>query len=241
MEEINLKEIFKLFWNKKIRVFIIVFLCTVAGVIYTMGFTVPKYSSSTTLILTSSNQGSDDESGSSEGITTTDITLNSKLISTYSELIKSRSVLRQVISNLGINVTEDDIRNNVKVTSVKDTEIIKISVTNENSTYSAKIANEIAKVFADKVDEYYGINNVHVVDEAEVTSIPSNINHVKDIIIFFGAGLIVSIVYIFLLSVFDTTIKSSEDVERLLDVPVLVAIPACDFEKNTKTIGGSDR
>ena len=59
-------------------------------------------------------------------------------------------------------------------------ELIKITVLKNAPDYARDIANEIAKVFIERVEDIYNIENVHVVDEAEVESIPSNINHTKD-------------------------------------------------------------
>ena len=192
MEELDLKELFNLFLSKIFQIIAIVVVAAVIGIIYTYGFTTPKYSSSTTLVLT----GADKNGAASENsITTTDITLNSKLVSTYSELVRSKKVLRQVISNLNVDVSEDELRKNVSVKAVEDTELIRITVTNENATYSAKIANEIAKVFSDMVSDIYNISNIHVVDEAEVEDTPSNINHKKDVVIFAFAGGVIAVMY----------------------------------------------
>ena len=173
-------------------------------------------------------------------ITTSDITLNSKLVSTYSELVKSKNVTRQVISNLGIDETEDELRNSITVNSVKDTELIKISVTDKNATNAYNIANEIAKVFTQKVSEIYNINNVQVLDQAEVSSVPSNINHTKDVIMFTFVGLFVAIVFVLVANMLDTTIKSSEEVEKLCNVPVIASIPLYSFEI-AKNKGGKRR
>ena len=80
MEELDLKEIFSLFWNKKIQIILITAIFMVIGVVYTLGFVKPVYTASTTLVLAKienqKNQNGDDT------ITTSDITLNSKLVST---------------------------------------------------------------------------------------------------------------------------------------------------------------
>ena len=235
MEELDLKELLMLFWNKKIKILLIVVIFALIGIIYTIGFVTPMYTSSTTLVLATSENSS---SQSSNTITATDITLNSKLVSTYSELVKSKNVIRRVISNLGIDINEVSLKKNITVSSVKDTELIEISVTNENSTNSSKIANEIAKVFTEKVSEIYNINNVHVVDEAEVSSAPSNINHLKDILIFVFIGMVVAVMYVLIVNMLDTTIKTAEEVEREFKIPVLATIPMYNFE-NEK--GGKKR
>lgn len=235
MEELDLKALFEIFWNKKVQIVLIVAIFVVIGIIYTVGFVTPVYKSSTTLVLATSDKTADSAKDAVNSITTTDVTLNSKLVSTYSELVKSKNVLRQVISNLKINVEEEALRKNVTVSSVKDTELIEITVTNENPTYSAKVANEIAKVFTDKVSEIYNINNVHVVDNAEVSDSPSNVNHMKDIIIFAFVGLVIACMYVLVANMLDTTIKTSEDVENYIKIPVLASIPMYDATASEKS------
>ena len=224
MEELDLKELFQIFWNKKAQIILSILIFIAIGVIYTVGFTTPKYSAYTSLVLAGSESG---DGAQSNTITTTDVTLNSKLVSTYSELVKSKNVVRQVIANLGLtNVSEDSLRNNISVSSVKNTELIEITVTTDNPQNAARIANETAKVFIEKIaKEIYNINNVHVVDEAEVPTSPSNINHKKDIVIFAFIGLVISVIYVLIANMLDTTIKTAEEVEREYKLPVLASIP----------------
>lgn len=233
MEEIDLKELLSLFWSKKTQIILIILIFMLLGVIYTIGFVTPKYTSSTTLLLATSGNSSD----KTNTITTTDVTLNSKLVSTYSALVQSKSVLRQVISNLGINISEDELKNNITVTQEKDTEIIKISVTNANPNTAEKVANEVAKVFTEKIQEIYKINNVQIVDKAEAETAPSNINHPKDIMIFTFIGLVIAAGYVLIANMLDTTIKTAEEVEKEFKVPVLATIPLYNFEP-AKNKGG---
>lgn len=236
-EEIDLKELLTLFWNKKTQIILIVLIFILLGVIYTTGFVKPKYTSSTTLLLATGNTSSNTNT-----ITTTDVTLNSKLVSTYSALVQSKSIIREVISNVGINISEEELKNNITVTQEKDTEIIKISVSNENATSAAKLANETAKVFMKKITELYNINNIQIVDEAEVTSAPSNINHPKDIMIFAFIGIVVAVAvgYVLVANMLDTTIKTAEEVEKQFKVPVLASIPLYNFEP-AKSKGGKKK
>lgn len=226
MEEIDLKELLILFWNKKIKIILIMIFFIIIGAIYTTKFITPMYTSSTTLVLATSENISNQTSNS---ITTTDITLNSKLISTYSELVKSKSLVGEVISNLGINIEEEALRKNISVSLVKDTDLIKISVTNINAENATKIANEIAEVFSKKVSEIYNISNVHIVDSAKTDYKPSNINHLKDIILSAGIGFVIAVMYVLLSNMLDSTIKSAEEIEKNYKIPVLATIPKHNF------------
>ena len=239
MEELDLKELFEIFWSKKVQIILIILIFAVIGIIYTMGFVTPVYTSSTTLVLATSNGENQSTTNTTNSITTTDITLNSKLVSTYSVLVRSKDVLGQVISNLGIDISWESLKNNVTVSAVEDTEVIEISVKNGNPEYAANIANEIAKVFSDKVAEIYNINNVHIVDEAETPTGPSNINHTKDVIIFAFIGVVVAVIYVLIANMLDTTIKTADDIERQFKLPVLASIPiyGADMQKKKKKGG----
>lgn len=231
MEELDLKDLFTMFWNKKVQIILIVAIFVVIGIIYTIGFVTPVYTSTTTLVLAGQTSDNTATNTTSDTITSTDLTLNSKLVGTYSKLVTSDKVVRQVISNLGIDVDVEDLKKNITVTSVEDTELIEISVTNENPTYAMQIANETVELFKEQVAEIYNINNVHVVDAAEEEAVPSNVNHTKDVIIFAFMGIVVAVMYVIIANMLDTTIKSREEVEKLYKVPVLAEIPFNTEEK----------
>lgn len=236
MEELDLKQLFELFWSKKVIIAILMIVFAIIGAVYSYGFVTPKYKAATTLVLTKGDGTSTKEqqqatTSNSESITATDVTLNSKLVATYSELVKSKAILREVLSNIGIDdVSEDNVRKSVSVSALKDTEVIEITVTNANAVYASKIANGIAEVFTKKVAEIYNINNVHVVDKAEVPQAPANIDHKKDIAIFAVIGLVIGIAYVLVMNMLDTTVKSTDDIEKNAEAPVLASISMYEFD-----------
>lgn len=234
MEEIDLKEIISIFWEKKVTIILLTAIFMVIGFIYSSFIVVPKYTSSTKLVLAQSSSSSD-----SASITTTDITLNSKLISTYTEIIESSKVIRQVIANLGIDDKEESVRSNVSVAAETGTDIIKITVSNTEPQKAADIANEMAVVFAEEVKRIYGIDNVNTLDAAEANDVPSNINLTKTMIIFGAVGFIIAAAYIFIIYMLDNSIKSSDDVERVTQVPVLASIPV--YEPDAKVTAARSR
>lgn len=227
MEEIDLKDLFNIFWSKKSQILLIIAIFIVIGFMYSYIFLTPKYQASTSILLAKSNT-----SQSSDGttITANDLTLNQKLVSTYSELLKTETVLNQVISNLGINKTVEDLQQNISVSAKDDTEIIEIKVVDIDAKEAQKIANETAQVFISKIaKEYYNMDNVYVVDEAKEEKAPYNINHVKDLAIFAIIGFVIASIYVLILNMLDTTVKSKEDVEKKLNLTVLTTMPLCNF------------
>ena len=233
MEELDLRELFNMFWSRRIYIVLIVLIFMIIGVIYTCFFVTPKYKAYTTLLLTTSQ---DEKNGSTSTITTTDISINNNLVATYSELIKSKVIVREVIDNLNLSESEDAIRGSISVSSVKSTQVIQLDVVNADSKKAQVIANEVAKIFSKKVEEYYNINNVQIVDKAEEPISPYNVSHVKDVVIFAVAGLVIAAGYVLVANMLDTTVKSDEDIEKKIGLTVLVDIPSCNFDELPKTM-----
>ena len=170
-----------------------------------------------------------DSSGSAAGVTTSDVTLNDKLIETYKELAKSKSVINEVIDELKLDLSYGRVKSEVSVQAVTGTQILKISVTDVKPERATAIANTLSQVFSNKVEEIYKIDNINVVDEAETPQAPSNINHKKDVMVFVAVAFVLSIAIIFLVSVLDTTVGQNTDFERTMGVKVLAEIPNCEF------------
>ena len=226
VEELDLIDLGKYFIKNLKIIVITTALTVILGTCYILFFQTPLYKSSTTLILVQSDNESEDLS-----LTQTEIAINQKLVSTYSEIIKSRRVMKQVIKNLKLDITIPDLSENITVSSVENTEIIKISVSDESNKKAAKIANEIAKVFSEEVSKIYKMENISVVDEAEVESIPYNIQIVKQEIIYFMVGFLLSTMILFIIFYFDTKIKTPEQIEEKLGLTVLGNIPKINVKK----------
>ena len=225
MEELDLKEIFRMLWNSRRFIITITIFFVIIAAVYSYVIQTPKYQSYTTIVLTKAENTEDTNSS----ITQTDVTMNQKLVSTYSEIVKSKTVLAQVISNLQIaDLTEEQLRKSVTVSAVEDTEVIKIIVSNQNPEYAAKIANEIGKVFSEKISDMYKINNVYTLEAAEPSSTPYNIKPAKYIAIAIVAGIFISCAIIIVMGLFDTTVKSAEEIEQALKIPVIAQLELVD-------------
>ena len=216
MEEIDLKEMFGYFKTKILTIIMIIVLVVIIGNTYTILTRTPLYKSDTTIVLVS------------EANTQTnynDLQMNKNLVDTYSEIIKSRKVLNPVINNLNLKYSYNELKSKVSVTSVTNTEIIKVSVSDKNPKKAKEIANEIGNVFSEKIQKIYNLNNVSIVDKAIIAKTPYNINYVKDNIIYVAIGLVLSIGLVFIKFYFDTTIKTSEEIENKLGLTIVGIVP----------------
>ena len=140
MEEIDLRELFDYFKSKISWIIIIVALAIGIGNLYTMLTRVPMYKSSTSLVLVSEGGGDNYSYTSSEQ------QLNKNLVGTYSEIIKSKKVLKEVINNLNLDYTTSYLQGVINVSSVTNTEVIIITVNDPSAKVAVNIANETANV-----------------------------------------------------------------------------------------------
>lgn len=214
MEEINLVEVFSYFKSKIIAILIVIGVILIAGNVYSIFFKTPMYQSNTTVLLVNEKTTN-----------TTEVQLNKNLVTTYTEIIKSRRVLNQVIKELNLDCTVSELSSMIKVEAVGDTEIIKITVSNENKKKAAIIADQIAETFSKEIKALYHLENVSVVDKAVVNNSAYNVNHLKDNIIFLGIGIVLTFGIVFVMYYFDTTIKSSDVVENKLGLTVIGIVP----------------
>ena len=224
MDEIDIKDLLSYFLSRMIYFLVIVTIVVTLGCIYSVFVQKPIYTSKTSVILT----GFSGNTESSE-ITQSDLTVNSKLVSTYKEVVKSRRVLNQVILDLDLDYDIKEISDMIHVGAIKDTAIIEIAISHEDSEKAYIIANKVAEIFSKEVKDLYNLSNVSILDYAEIETIPSNINITKQLAIYLAGGLALAFVILFLFYYFDTTIKSVPDVERKFELPILGSVP--DYNK----------
>lgn len=213
MEEIDLKELLT-FLKDKIKLFIIITVgVALIGCVYGLFIQTPLYSSYTTVILASENQ-----------IDQNAININKNLVDTYAEIAKSRRVLDKVIEELELDLSYEQLSNKISVTSVNDTEIIKIKTNDPNAILAKNIANSTAEYFTEEIVELMGLNNVDILDEAIESQEPYNINVIKQTIIYVIIGAVLAVAILFTIFYFDRTIKSVEQVENKIKLPILGSV-----------------
>ncbi len=220
MEEISLKEVLFIL-RKRMKLILSLFLIAVLLSSIISLFVLDKeYQANTTLMV-----GRPKDYASDANIQYNELLLNQKLVSTYGELIKTRAVAEEVIDNLNLDISYEQYKGKVNVSLVKDTELIQIIVKDTDPSVARIIADETANVFMDKVQEIMKVDNVHVIDKAETPTVPVSPNITLNIAIAAVLGLMIGVFVAFLLEFLDNTIKTPEDVEKYLNLPVLGSIP----------------
>ena len=220
MEEINLRELFDYFKSKILIISIILLGIVIIGCTYSLFIKKPMYDSSTKIILVNK-----DGTTCNIGYTINDVNFNQSLVTTYSSIVKGKSVIKEVITNLDLDYNVKELTERVSVSPEADTEIIKITVKDEDPYLATDIANEIVEVFRKEITNIFELQNVSQIEVAEVEEEPYNINIIKDLIIYILIGAVISCGSVFVVYYFDTTVKSADEIESKFDLPVFGAVP----------------
>ncbi|OPJ55325.1 YveK family protein [Alkalithermobacter paradoxus] len=178
----------------------------------------PQYETSTTLIVNKAYE--------EDRINHNDIILNQRLVSTYGEIVKSRAVLEKTIKDLKLENAYEQLEGSIKVTPVKDTQIMRITVSGKDPALIARIANTTAKNFINEVTRIMNIENVQVIDVAKIPKSPVKPRPSLNMAIAAVLGIMVGLFITFVLEYMDSTIKTPKDIERHLDIPVIGVIPS---------------
>lgn len=218
-QEMTLEDIFRALKKRWLLIVSVTLMCLIGGSIFVLFFgPEPVYQASTTVLV---NYRAEE----TNKLTQSDLTTSQKLVATYNEIIKSATILEPVIKALDLDMTADELLKNIGVAQVNDTEIIKITVKNEDPELSRDIANTIANVFSKEISKIMKVDSTSTLDVAKTPMTPLSQNKITKIAIAGILGMMISVGLVFVLEYLDRTVKTADETEKLLGVPVLGVIP----------------
>ena len=185
MQEINLYHLLKFYAKNWFVIVIATVIGLSAGVIYNNFIQVPMYKSTATLLVINTD--------------VKDAASTATLINNYSEIIKSRRVLENVISANNINLSYESLAGSVDTTTSKDTQVIKLNVTTKSPQDSEKVTNGIISTFKTEIKNLYNKENIKIVDTASYSSTPYNVRTGLQLILASMVGFMGSIIGLFFL------------------------------------------
>lgn len=228
-ETISLKELFQTLKKRLSLIIIITAIAAATSGIISYFILTPIYQSSTQILV---NQAKSDQ----QAFQYNEVQTNLQLINTYTVIIKSPAILDKVIDQLKLDMTSSELNEKVAVSSEQNSQVVTISVEDEDPKKAAEMANTVALVFKKEISKIMSVDNVSVLSQAELGTDPSPIKPkpVMNIAIALVVGLMVGVGLAFLLEYLDNTIKTEEDIEKHLGLPVLGAITRIDMEQEYK-------
>ena len=215
-ETISLQELFKTIRKRlSLIAFITAIAITISGVV-SFAILTPIYQASTQILV---NQEKQEPSS----FNAQDIQTNLQLINTYNVIIKSPAILSKVIEELNLNTTTDDLNKQITVSSVENSQVVTIQVNDPDPKVAVVIANTTAEVFQEEIQHLMKVDNINILAAAELGENPTPIkpNPKLNMAIAAVIGLMLGVGLAFLLEYLDTTMKTEQDIEDLLELPIL--------------------
>lgn len=222
--EIDLREIFFLLKRKGLVIIASALACALVGLLITMFFITPKYEASAKMIVNSRQE-------QTANITNDMINSAKNLVDTYSIIIKSDTVLDQVIEKLGLDIDYMELSKRVNVSAINSTQVMRVAVQDPDPEAARQIVSEITRIAPDIIKETVEAGSVKVISEARAGQAPVSPNKVKNTALAGLLGLIVSVAVIILQDMLNNTFKSDEDIRKYLDLAVLGVIPHVKMEE----------
>ncbi|HZG73370.1 MAG TPA: Wzz/FepE/Etk N-terminal domain-containing protein [Chondromyces sp.] len=224
-ETISLREVAETLRKRiKLIILITVTAALISGVVSYFVLT-PVYQASTQLLV---NQAKNEQ----QLYNPAEVQTNLQLINTYNVIMKSPAILEKVAQNLDLNITAQQLNEKITVEGQGESQVVNLSVQDPNPANAVAIANETARVFQEEIANIMNVDNVTVLSKATAGEgmAPVKPQPLLNIAIALVVGLMAGVGLAFLLEYLDNTIKSEQDVERLLELPVLGAVTSMEAE-----------
>ena len=227
---VELKDLWGIFLHG-LWIIVLVSLLSVAIVFTGVTVTyVPRYNSSATLYILQQNQMQTNTEYE-------DFNLALKIVNDCTHLIKSHSVLDEVIKKLNLDITYENLYKNIKINNPIETRILEVTVESDSPELAKKIVDEICVVGTEKIAEAMGFEQVHFFEQGILNNTPSNrVSAVVYIAIGLVAAAITYSVFLFIYFL-DEKIRTDEDIKRYLGLSILGDIPNFDDNKKKKYNG----
>lgn len=224
-ETISLKELFQTIRKRLSLIILITVVALATSGVISYFFLTPVYQTSTQILV---NQEKSDQ----QAVNYNDVQTNLQLINTYNVIITSPAILEIVKDELDLDRSIDALMNQITVSNAQNSTVVEIKVQDTDPAMAVKIANKVASVFEKEIKTLMSVDNVKILSPATVKDNQSPVKPqpILNMAIAMVVGLMVGVGLAFLLEYLDNTIKTEQDIERLLELPVLGAVTQIDLE-----------
>lgn len=219
---------------------IVVCAVTIAGMcVYTFTRT-PQYTATAQLLATYRGAASDTTASSYNA----GASYIQSQIQTYPELVKTESVLKPVIDDLGLDTTVNALAQTVTASNPSDTMLLSVSVVDSNPKSASDIANSVAenlskqvssKLYNENGDELVSPINLAVVQQAYTPASPSSPNVKMNLAIGVLGGLVLGIIVAIIRDLVDRRVRQSVDACAIVDAPLFGSLTRDDSAYDAKS------
>lgn len=219
-ESIRIEEIINILLKRWKMILSITLLATLTAGIVSFFVIAPKYEASTKVFI-----GKEKTDSKDQNYNNSDIQMYQQLLKTYAEVIKTNALVEKAINAGDFDLKAKDVLDDLTVTPAANTQILEIKYISKDRNLSKEVLDSITNQFIKTSTDLIPNGNVKIVEPAELPENPASPNKKLNIAIAFLLGLMISVGLSFLLEFLDNTFKSKDQLEQILGVPVIGAIP----------------
>ena len=161
-----------------------------------------------------------------------DLQMGTNLTNDYVEVVTGRPVLDKVIENLKLDATAKQLADKVTLTNPTNSRILVITVRDTNPKMAKTIADEIAVVAAQFIEEKMDQDQPTIIQKGYTDGEPVSPSIGKNTAVGGILGALVVVAIVVFRMIVNDTIMTPEDMEKKVGLNVLGSIPLEDAELN---------
>lgn len=214
--------------KKRLTLIIVILLITTIGAIITTYFIIkPVYTTSATLLI-----GKTEDSNSGTEYNTGDVSLYKQLMGTYSKVVQSEDLIQRAIERGNLNLTPAQVSSSLTVTPGNENQILTLTYNSKNREEGVEVLNPLIEEFSETSKEIISNGEMFILNTPKLPIAPSSPNKKMNITMGIVLGLVLGVGLALVLEFIDDSIKSKNDIEKLIGIPVIGSVPIYDSEKS---------
>lgn len=214
---VTLRDLWNILMQRMVILIVVAALVAACGYIFAKVTYKPVYKSTATLYILRDGE----HSPSTIGEANTEYTLALKVVNDCTYLLKSRSVVNQVISENGLQMTYEQLSKKITTNNPTSTRILEVTVAADDPELAKKTVDSLCAIGEAKIADAMGYDQVNVYEDGTLPKRPSNPVSLLLYLILGAAAAAVVFVGFVLAFLIDDRIRSEEDIKRYLGLSIL--------------------
>lgn len=225
-KNVTLVDLWDIFKHRLVVILLAAIVAVCGLFLYIHATFIPEYKSTATLYILRQNESDSVGYNSSD-----DFSLALKVVSDCDYLLKSHSVLDEVIKELNLDISYRDLNKSVSITNPENTRILEVTVISSSPEEAKRIVDSICRIGTEKIEQAMGFSQVNLYEYGIINQEACNRTGIMTYILV-GAIVVVLTYLVFLVAfLLDDRIRKDEDIEWYLGLSVLGDIPNANESK----------
>lgn len=215
---VTLKELWEIFVHRWWVMLLAAAICAGGFFVINQLTFVPSYQSTATLYILKQNESDSNTSAD-------DFSLALKVVNDCDYLLKSHSVLDQVIEQLNLDISYEDLSKTVSTSNPEDTRILEVSVEAASPEEAKRIVDAVCEVGTDSITQAIGFQQVNLYEYGTIDTKPSNQTRKLTYALVGAVAAMLTYTAFLIFYLVDDTLRTDEDIQQYLGLTILGDIP----------------